>query len=242
MVVKLHALHGFLGRPQDWEFLGPNVTAHDVLKVGQPSKNFDMWQWAEKFNHLCRGEPNVPRILMGYSLGGRLALHALLQNASLWHGAVIISSSPSMLTDRSQRLLQDQQWAERFETESWKSVIDAWNQRDVFCHATPPFERREEDFSRQSLANILRYWSLAHQEDLVEALSQLKIPILWVAGENDSRYAAQANALQLQHVDSRKWIAPKSGHRVPWECQNQFCLQLERFIDKLKESYAYRSN
>lgn len=226
MVSKvIHALHGFLGKPTDWNFLGNNTVAHDILKVSIPHKS--MWEWANRFNQESKG------VLLGYSLGGRLAMHALLQRPDLWWAAIIVSAHPKLLSNREERLKSDEEWAMRFESEPWDSLIEAWNGNDVFCNAESPFERKERDYSRSELADILRYWSLAHQEDLSDQISQLNIPILWVAGENDSRYAAQAKEMKLRHPNSKIWISPQTGHRVPWESQKLFCEQLNFFLEKL---------
>lgn len=170
---------------------------------------------------------------MGYSLGGRLALHALLDSPQLWSGAIIISSHPGLETaqQRQDRKKNDSIWAERFLDESWDSLMHAWNQQEVFKSSN--LLREEKDYSRQILADTLIHWSLAEQENLKTHIEKLNIPILWVAGESDKRYAAIAKSLQLHHHQSRVWIAKELGHRVPWEATADFQKQIQIFLEAL---------
>lgn len=68
----IEALHGFLGLPRDWH--GFDFAAHDLIQIAKPAPKQGLWHWASCLNKLSRDKS----ILVGYSLGGRLALHALL--------------------------------------------------------------------------------------------------------------------------------------------------------------------
>lgn len=233
----LHALHGFLGKPNDWNFLNlPYIRSHDLLQIGKPGVHQDLWSWAKAFNNVIENsQSSTPRILLAYSMGGRLALHALLSQPALWDGAIIVSAHPRFppSLNKSERLQSDLQWAERFLNEPWDTLMASWNDNEVFSRGAPAFERQERDYSRKQLADMMYYWTVAKQEDITERLSQVNVPILWVAGENDSRYATQAKVLELKHPASQIWIAPKSGHRVPWEYPELFKQKLEEFTQSL---------
>lgn len=221
-VNRLYALHGFLGRPQDWNIVEAEgaidaVVRCDVLKIAPPSEHVGLSQWAAHFN---RSLPqNKRRILMGYSLGGRLGLHALLDNPALWDGAVLISTHPGLknMSERTKRLDDDFIWARHFEAEPWETLLTSWNSRGVFAKRPSPFIRQELHYSRDDLADMLRYWSLGHQEDLSTQIAQLPMPILWIVGEEDQAYNRHAASVSLRHPKSQVWVVPGAGHRVPWE-------------------------
>lgn len=229
---KLYALHGFLGRPDDWNFL-PDRTVQSI-DLFTPPLAPDLHAWGQNFNQQISisSSPASSRILMGYSLGGRLALHALLQNPSLWHAAIIISANPGLATDeeRSQRQIVDEKWATRFENEPWEQLMKAWNQQKAFQSDSFEFTRHEKDYDRKTLADSLRNWSLGKQEYLNEKISKLPIPILWMIGNNDP-LAAKASNIKLQHPQSKIWLAEDAGHRLPWQEPKQFILKLSQFID-----------
>ena len=200
-------LHGFLGRGADWDFLraagfeirAPSLFAGDSLDDVQPSRE---------------------DILVGYSMGARLALHRM----QTYHVARAVLVSAGVAPHEPGREELDETWARRFESQPWESLIEAWNSQAVFGGRRNPLTRNEADFDRPALATALRQWSAAV---LKMNLRDIDIPTLWIAGEHDAKYSeAATRAAELVHGEL--WICPDAGHRVPWE-------QPERFISRLRE-------
>jgi 2-succinyl-6-hydroxy-2,4-cyclohexadiene-1-carboxylate synthase len=221
---SLYALHGFLGQPSDWDFLKlGRWICPDLFKKIDPFQ-----KWASNFNQSV--EPGS--LLMGYSLGGRLALHALLQNPERWKGAIIVSAHPGLTTlqERRERLLHDHRWAERFLSEPWEDLLVAWNQQILFGGKQPVKFREESAYSRELLSQALKVWSLGEQENLRPKLLQLSIPILWIAGKNDQRYAP----ISLEHPTFKHVLVPDAHHRVPWEQQEIFTQIMTDFINEVE--------
>lgn len=212
----IYALHGFLGRPSDWQF-EKNITV-DLFNQ-EPIVPFE--PWADRFNAVAYKQSNGrKRILLGYSLGGRLALHALINKPNAWSGAIIVSAHLGLDDAEAQkrRYEQDLEWAKRFETEKWEKLMTSWNNQKVFQGDSFAFNRQEDDFSREKLSQALRLWSLGLQKNLKKCVEELEIPLLFVAGENDERIKKQYTSLLLKHLHSKVLIVPNAGHRVPWQC------------------------
>jgi len=224
-MIKKHSLHGFLGAPGDWSLLD-HATTWDLFSNDSLS-NDSLESWARWFN--AQHQIGPPKLLMGYSLGGRLALHALIQNPSAWSGAVIISTHPGLqfLPERQMRLEHDHQWAKRFITDPWDQLINDWNQQSVF-DADQPLVLNEQNFDRTKLYRMMTQWSLGTQSNLRSQIADLDLPILWVSGENDVKFRKLAEGVTLSHPHSKFWIAPQVGHRV-------HCVQQESFINRLNE-------
>lgn len=214
MTTPIWAVSGFLGLSKDWDFLQfPQMAAVDPHAFPWNS----LLDWGVRFNEWVSRQGTAPSLLMGYSLGGRLALHALLNNPKQWKGAVIISAHPGLSDplEKGKRWQQDRKWAERFEKEEWDSLMNAWNQQEVFSH-DPPFERNEGDYDRDQLVRTLLQGSLGTQTDLRHQISQLEIPLLWITGSNDHRFSAVAQSFAFKHPSSRWEKVEGAGHRVPW--------------------------
>lgn len=196
MIRTIRTLPGFLGLQSDWDFL---PWPHSAIE----------------------GE-----VLMGYSMGGRLALQMLESGASA-ASAVIISAG--LNAPDAARKGRDEEWARRFETDEWSSLIRAWNAQPVFGgHVV---ERREEDFDRHELARQLREYSPAVLPP--PKLESIETPVLWIAGERDVKYVdiARFAAARLPHAEL--WICPNAGHRVPWE-------QPEELVERLRAWLRHR--
>jgi 2-succinyl-6-hydroxy-2,4-cyclohexadiene-1-carboxylate synthase len=232
----LYVLHGFLGLPSDWNLL--SQTLPYSIKTIDLFNDFpiqSLSSWAEVFNQFVHAEDSkVFRILLGYSLGARLAMHALLQAPHLWNAAVIVSGHPGLedLQEREQRIERDRQWSGRFENDSWEKLMEAWNDQKVFSSDAFHFNRYESDYQRRKLSEALQHWSLGRQKYLADRLENLNIPILWVAGSQDSDYAAYAQRQRFGNPKSLKWIAD-AGHRVPWQLPMEFLSQLTQFFNSI---------
>ena len=230
MIPSIYAVPGFLGLPSDWDFL---KSLH-VVGVNSDAFPWDnLPDWGTKFNQWVSRQEKGPSFLIGYSLGGRLVLHALLNNPDQWKGAVIVSAHLGLSdpNEKRKRLEQDRQWAERFKTEKWRSLMHSWNQQDVFSDALPPFERKEQDYQREQLIQTLLYGSLSSQEDLRQQVSHLEMPILWITGGKDHRFSSLAQTISFKHSKSQ-WIKVEgAGHRVPWDQPETFIALLQNFLD-----------
>lgn len=202
------ALSGFLGVPEDWTDVIP-----ESLVLEPPVQPF--LQTAEWINTWALQNTSSPRLLAGYSLGGRLAMHALIQNPSVWQQAVILSSHTGLEDSETMacRRSEDAAWAGRFLADPWELLMADWDQRGAL-KTSKGVHRQSDRYSRKSLAESLVAWSLGQQESLKSALEALDIPILWMAGEQDFPFCEIAKSLQLKHSKSCVRIVPGTGHRI----------------------------
>lgn len=229
---NLYALHGFLGLSADWEFMRqdhfqchfPNLFDG---KIWNPNRGLE--ETGATLNIMASNNSGE-NILLGYSLGGRIALNALIQNPKLWKCAIIVSADPGLKlqSEKDQRLTQDQVWKKRFLNDPWDNLMKAWNSQPVFHNDS--ISRSELDYDRKILAAALTGWSLATQEDLSPMIAEVPVPILWIAGNQDEKYSAIAKEINLCHPLSKVWIADGASHRVPWQLQNQFIQEIKKFI------------
>ena len=230
---QFYALHGFLGLPSDWDFFEQKQEGIDLYDttIFRPQKGLSAW--GKTFNSLVENNVAKPKALIGYSLGGRLALHALIDQPNLWDAAVIVSAHPGMPsgTEKRERRKKDLVWAKRFLSDPWEPLMNDWNSQTVFSRDTFRFPRKEEDYSRKTLASVLEGWSLANQEDLRGKIQALSVPILWIAGEFDKKFASIACSIKFSHPKSKVWIASEAGHSVPWQKQEFFEKQVETFLE-----------
>ncbi|HVE69810.1 MAG TPA: alpha/beta fold hydrolase [Thermoanaerobaculia bacterium] len=165
-------------------------------------------------------------VVLGYSMGGRLALRQLETRGAAAASAAVIISTGLNAPDEARRV-RDEEWARRFESEEWSSLMRAWNVQEVFGgHVV---DRREEDFDRAELARQLREYSPAVLPP--PRLESIETPILWIAGERDSKYVDIAKTAVRRLPHAELWICPAAGHRVPWERPELLVARLRTFLD-----------
>ncbi|MGI4791008.1 MAG: alpha/beta fold hydrolase [Janthinobacterium lividum] len=243
--MRLHCLHGFLGSPHDWDNLGMALNASEALvKADLFGDDYfpeaaSMPAWAEAYYQheilpALTGPMKSGNYLLGYSLGGRLALHLAAQHSELWDGIIIVGANPGLdsAEARALRRTNDETWAKRFETEPWEPLLAAWDAQPVFAgRPSKAGERREEDFSRVRLAGSLRRWSLGAQIPLWEALNTLSCPLLWIAGVEDAGQVAICRRVKETIPQAEVWVAENAGHRVPWEQPAAFTARVLEFLE-----------
>jgi 2-succinyl-6-hydroxy-2,4-cyclohexadiene-1-carboxylate synthase len=235
-------LHGAVGMAADFRDFTKLLAAG---KTG--SRAVDLWRFLEcqpmpmadfgpALNADAGGEVfrGSGRALLGYSMGGRLALHALLENDHPWQAAVIVSAHPGLENpaDREARRASDAEWASRALTGNWQQFLDAWNAQPVLGSAS----LRDSQSSgrlvmrRREIARSFVDWSLGAQAPLWDRLHEITIPVLWVAGENDPKFLELAHRAVACIPRAKLAVAPASGHRVPWEAGQWLADEVARFF------------
>lgn len=232
----LWCLHGFLGHGADWDALRATWPP-DLPPLRTPNlfattpRDESLAAFGERFAAEVANVDPAP-LLLGYSLGGRLALHAILARPSLWRGAVVVSAHLGLTEDRERavRRTSDAEWARRFEQEPWADVLRDWSAREVFGGRAQSLSREETRYDLAALAHALDEWSLGRQDDLAPRLASLTMPILWIAGADDPRYVAQGERAAAGAPSIRLAVAPGAAHRVPWEAGEWFGQTVADFV------------
>lgn len=230
--LSLVCLTGFLGQPQDWQHLSNKELGVKKVYSFVP-KNFDSFDsFSDNFRNTVKTIA-PPRILLGYSLGGRLALHLLLDNPLLWSGAIFISTHPGLQSEDEKitRKQTDAKWAEKFLVEPWEALMEQWESQALFHSSRYILKRSEADFDRFNLAACLKNFSLGLQQDFRAQLSSISLPILWMTGEFDPKFDALTKKLLFLNPNSRAMTIPNSGHRIPWEQPEIFQKAIYSFLN-----------
>ena len=229
--MKLYCIHGNLQTKRVWEplvrgfeSLGAEVSLScEDLYAGQP---LGFEQWTEGFcQRVQRDSQDEKTFLLGYSLGGRLALHACLAKPDLWSGVIVVSGDPGLGgPDRKKlQLEKDGEWAERFRSEPIESLLAEWDDLPVFCSIPNPVPRNPEEFDAEKTARLFEVFSKGCQRDLLPELSKLQAPpVLYLSGEKDEKYGELGEKLAVSCPIARHQVVPQAGHRVPWENPDSF--------------------
>ncbi len=238
----LNALHGNAGLPGD---LAPLLAA-----IPARSEAWHLWQFLEKhpgagtlwgfaseFQRAADARSDSsPRILLGYSLGARLAMHVLTTAPEKWDAAILISAHPGLISteDREARLRTDQAWAVRFLRDNWRDVMQAWNAQPVFAgESMATQDQLLVEAWRPEVARGFDGWSLARQEDLRPKLSSIPCPVLWLTGERDEKFTTLAAAAFSALPRGEHHLIAGAGHRVHLDQPAEVARELWAFIERI---------
>ena len=241
-MTKLFCIHGNFQTPSVWKLLEENLKVRnvnlDVIPVNLENYSFDGFdRWVDDFcNSVEIQSCHEKSFLLGYSLGGRLALHACLSRPDLWETAVVVGADPGLESEEEKKLQldKDRNWAERLKREPLEKLVDEWDAQPVFCGIENQAPRNLGEMDPDKLSQHLETFSKGNQQNLAPKLAELtRPPILFLSGVKDKKYQkiGEELARSCPLVESR--IIHDAGHRVPWENPNQFVQTLGKFINNL---------
>lgn len=202
-------LHGFSGDAGEWQPIGEQLSSFSRLYLDLPGHGGSAEVTATGFDEVAAQiqqtleHYHIQRYwLIGYSLGGRVAMYIACQHRPVGLVGVIVEGGHPGLTDdasRAARWRSDSQWAARFRREPLHEVFADWYQQPVFASLTADqraaltaLRARNEG---PALAGMLLATSLAVQPDLRAALAARDYPFWYLCGERDSKFRALAEEL-----------------------------------------------
>ena len=221
------------GLAEGWRAAGHEVEAVDLWEF-QVNGGVSFEEFASAFNARVR-KVGGEHQLVGYSLGGRLALHAMLDDGELWQGAVLVGAHPGLSDEgaRIARMGQDAEWAAMALTAPWEQFVAEWNTQGVLRpqeELTRWADRSALEEKRQSVLLSFMHWSLGKQADLRPRLKDLKCPTLWVTGSEDEKFGPLAAEGAGLSPGGASCVVEGAGHRVPWEKAEEFGAKVVQFI------------
>ena len=162
-----------------------------------------------------------PGILVGYSMGARMALHVALQHPKMVSQLVLISGTPGLSTEaeRTARRNSDNDLADRIEQIGTSAFIDEWLALPIFAGLTDSTNQKDSRLrnSAKGLADSLRFAGTGTQESQWSHLHKLSMPVHLIVGETDAKFTAIANDMQPLLQSGHVTVVPKVGHTVHLE-------------------------
>lgn len=175
--------------------------------------------------------------IVGYSMGGRLALYLILQFPARFVAGVLESASPGLKTqaEQTQRLQADFKLAEQLETNSFKEFLLTWYHQPLFqtfkTHPHfPKFLERRLENNPHELAKSLRYLGTGCQPSLWEKLKQNTIPLLLLVGEYDHKFKQINSEMAELCALAELQVIPNFGHTIHLENPSEYLTRIKTYF------------
>ncbi len=244
-------LHGFTGSAETWRPLLPHLRGFRTLAVDLPGHGLsDIPAAPETYTvEGCAADLlalldalGVGRTaILGYSLGGRVALHlALALGERLW-ALVVESASPGIEDpqEREARARRDDELAHFLLREGVERFVDLWEAQPLFASQSRlPMTVREQvrqqrlSHSALGLAAALRSMSVGRQKPLWPRLSEVLAPTLVIVGALDQRYCDIGRRMALALPRGELAVVPGAGHAVHLERPLIFARIVRDFLER----------
>ena len=225
-------LHGFTlaGRswddlvsrmPPEWTFLTPDLRGHGRARTAPCTMDDCAADLVELWDHLGVERSHV----VGYSMGGRLALHVAVNLPERTRSLLTIGAHAGLEGEtRMARRAADGALADRIESDGVEAFVRYWEALPMFegvARRRPRLATTLHDLrlgnTAAGLAASLRGMGAAAMEPLWEELKAIAVPCTFVAGAEDTAFVAHAKRLAAIVTGARAEAVAESGHSVPFE-------------------------
>ncbi len=246
-------LHGFTGSTKTWHEVAHTlskqyyVIAVDLIGHGKTESplapdRYRMDEQIADLHHLFQVLQLKKPLLLGYSMGGRVALGYAATYPERIKGLLLESSSPGLRTEheRNVRCQADTKLADRIENDGIEKFVDFWQEIPLFrSQKRLSTERqlavRNERLKQNpiGLANSLRGIGTGSQPSFWDELERLKFPVLLLTGSEDEKFENIAREMKRLFPNVLHESIKDAGHAIHVEKPRQFATMIERYLKTL---------
>ncbi len=249
-------LHGFTGNSEGWKEFAPfwkdhsKTIALDIIGHGKSGSPPDIGQYqieesAAVINSLLE-KMGIGKIdVLGYSMGGRLALTFAVNYPEKVRKLILESASPGLRTEaeRHERRIQDKKLSEKIRQEGIKNFIDYWENIPLFQSQKSLPEKIRTRIRCQrlansidGLANSLNGMGTGVQPSWWDELAHLEMPVLLITGNLDQKFCRIAEEMS-KILPNVKWkTAEDAGHAIHVEKPELFGTIVSGFLSQTGEN------
>lgn len=238
-------LHGFTGSGASWDALRaqfpaqytiitPDIVGHGSAPKPEHIDAYSMQQAAEAILAQVAGNFH----LLGYSMGGRLALYMAVHYPQRVQSLILESASPGLKTqaEREDRKQRDDALADRIEqngiawfAEFWES-LPLWDNQSAALKRALRAQRLQND--PRGLANSLRGMGTGVMPSLWDDLPRLSLPVLLLVGALDAKFLRINREMATRLPNAALHILPQAGHTVHAEQPGAYVQQVQEFLSQ----------
>lgn len=242
-------LHGFMGSSGDWAEAAGSLdgrafaVAVDLpghgASVGLSPETYTVEGVARAIIRVMDDLRVQKASLVGYSMGGRLALYLALRHPERFTRLLLESASPGLQCERERaaRRDADEERARRLDSGDFEMFLRDWYRQPVFeplardeklLQGTIEARRRNDPVE---LAWSLRGMGTGVQPSLWGELAGLRVPALAVTGELDGKFVGISRRMSGISQKVHDIIVPGVGHNVRAEAPRAYSALLRSFFD-----------
>ncbi|GHH97385.1 putative 2-succinyl-6-hydroxy-2,4-cyclohexadiene-1-carboxylate synthase [Neobacillus kokaensis] len=221
--------------------LMPDIIGHGSTESPSAPERYQIEAAAKDIHHFLDQLGIKKFDLLGYSMGGRLALTFAILFPERVRKLILESASPGLLTDgeRKQRCMKDAELAHFIKEKGIETFVDYWEEIPLFSTMKRlPLSLREKvrkqrlENSPLGLANSLLGMGTGTQPSWWSYLEKLECDVLLLTGREDQKFCRIAEEM-LKSLKRGTWVTiENTGHAIHVEDREKFGTIVSDFLSK----------
>ena len=228
-------LHGFTGRSQSWDpvrnrlndgiqVIAPNLIGHSGIIPDEPKLDFE--QYVERLAIRLKLLGAEGAHLVGYSMGGRVALSLLINHPALFSSASLIGVHPGLSKKRehAERIKLEHGWIQKLRDDGIESFVEYWEQYPLFesqnqLGVETLINQRILRLSQkeEGLMRAIEVLGLSSMPNYELKASEIQVPVEVLVGEYDHTFQNRGELLAAMIPQGEMLIIEATGHNVVLE-------------------------
>lgn len=246
-------LHGFTGATTTWtdvmkelegqfKMVAIDLIGHGKTAIPTDVSRYTMEEQLKDLEQVFECLDLTTFTLVGYSMGGRIALGYTIKYQARVEALILESSSPGLKTEEERRIRQeaDAKLAKRIQVDGIQKFVDFWEDIPLFASQknmsiASRQKVREERLlqSGEGLANSLKGIGTGSQPSYWALLNKIKIPVLLITGEIDEKFVDISREMKEILPNATSKMVKNVGHAIHVENPSVFATIVKEHINKL---------
>jgi len=247
-------LHGFTGSVEDWIKISEKLPQNfspiliDLIGHGKSDSPLDLEYYSfesqiDILHKIIQHLRLENLIIVGYSMGGRMALSYAVKNSENIRALVLESTSFGLATDknRKDRVKADFILSDYIDKSSIEDFIEYWINLPMFATLSNiPTERlnllkqrKINSINKIGLKNSLKGFSTGKMTNYFPQLNRLNSQVLLVTGSLDLKFTQNSVEANKLLQNSSHQIVNDCGHNVHFEKPEEFLKLLNDFFSNI---------
>jgi 2-succinyl-6-hydroxy-2,4-cyclohexadiene-1-carboxylate synthase len=235
-------LHGFTGCAEDWfpvfeqmpdkyNYIALDITGHGKSDSPVDPSKYTVESLTSQIKYIKDHLTPNKIFILGYSMGGRLALNYAITYPDDIKGLILESTSAGIKNDeeRQKRYEGDLKIVEYIETHSLEEFIEMWQDQEIFNtqrrfsnDKLKKIKKKKASGSKIGYANSLKGFSTGIMPPVHDKLKKIPVKTLLITGDLDSKFTGINARLSKRFFKAKHKIVRNSGHNTHLEDSKRF--------------------
>lgn len=254
-------IHGFTGTKevfqpfvnrlrQTHQLMIPDMLGHGDSDAPEAPARYTMSETIADLQCLLRELDVVSADVLGYSMGGRIALGFSTTHPAMVKRLIMEGASPGIedYRDRQKRIASDEALAAQIVRDGVASFVSYWENMPLFVsqlRQPEDVQARQRSIRLQQnalgLAGSLRGMGTGRQPPYWEALSKLRMPVLLMTGQLDEKFTAMNRRMAGTIPNARHVVIEDAGHTPHFEHPATFLREVRTFLGDTGDEHGQLS-